>query len=89
MMKVYIKGKSRRAEDREIKTTVYHILKNTEAIGNRTIDYQKLVNRVYEHLDEIRLNVSKDRIIEVIDEMLLEDMIYRVTTSKGMRVGLV
>lgn len=85
----YIKGKKRRAEDREIKTSIYNILRNTEAIGMKTMQYDLLVQRTGEHLEEIRLNYTHERIRNVLNEMILDDMIYRVSTGKDMKVGLV
>ena len=88
MIRAYIKGKRRRAEDREIKTTVYNILKNTEAIGCKTMAYSLLVQRVCEHLEQINLTYTPSRVDEVITEMILENMIYRVTSEHGYNVGL-
>ena len=88
MIRAYIKGKRRRAEDREIKTTVYNILKNTEAIGCKTMAYPLLIQRVCEHLENINLTYKEQRVHEVIEEMILENMIYRVTSSNGFNVGL-
>ncbi len=85
----YVKGKKRRAEDREIKTTIYNILRNTEAIGRKTMQYDLLVQRTGEHLEEIRLNYTPQRVRDVLDEMILDDMIYRVSTGNTMKVGLV
>lgn len=84
----YIKVKQRRAEDREIKTTVYNILRNTEAIGLKTMDYDLLLQRTGEHLEELRLTYTRERLVEIIDEMIHEDILYRVTNEDGIRVGL-
>ena len=81
----YYPQKSRPAEEREIKTTVYNILRNTEAIGNNTMLYDVLVQRVGEHLEEIRLTYEKSSIEDAIKEMVFDDMVY---LTDGM-VGLV
>lgn len=88
MIKGYIRGKTRRAETREIKTTIYNVLKNTEAIGCQTMSYLLLVQRVGEHLEEIRLSYNRGQIVEVLEEMMNDDIIYRVTNEEGLRVGL-
>lgn len=84
MISRYIKLKTRKAENREIKTTIYNILKNTEAIGLKTMDYNLLIQRVGEHLEEIRLTYNDKKIVEIIDEMTKTGMIYQ----KEIRVGL-
>ena len=85
----YIRGKTRQAEDREIRTTVYNILRNTEAIGCKTMSYTLLIQRVGEHLEEIRLTYNTQRVKEVINEMILEDILYRVTGEEDRHIGLV
>lgn len=89
MMTGYIKGKKRRAETREIKTTVYNILRNTEAIGEKTMHYDLLLQRVGEHLEELMLLYEHEKIVEVVHEMIMEDMLYRTTTETGYYIGLV
>ena len=88
MIMGYIRGKTRRAETREIKTTIYNVLRNTEAIGCQTMSYPLLVQRVGEHLEEIRLSYNRGQIVEVLEEMMNDDTIYRVTNEDGLRVGL-
>ena len=84
----YIRGKTRQAETREIKTTIYNIIRNTEAIGLKTMDYDLLVQRCGEHLEELRLNYTRSQIVKVLEEMIHDDILYRVTNEDGIRVGL-
>lgn len=88
MITGYIRGKTRRAEPREIKTTIYNILKNTEAIGLKTMDYDLLVQRCGEHLEELRLNYTRTQIVEILEQMKHDDILYTVTAINGVRVGL-
>ncbi len=84
----YIRGKTRKAETREIKTTIYNIIRNTEAIGLKTMDYDLLVQRCSEHLEELRLNYTRSQIVEILEEMKHDDILYTVTAINGVRVGL-
>lgn len=84
----YVKGRNRSAEDREIKTTIYHILLNTQAMGLQTMDYDMLLSRCAEQLDELRLGYTTERITFAINDMLMDDTLYRVTNDDGYRVGL-
>lgn len=88
MITGYIRGKTRKAETREIKTTIYNIIRNTEAIGLKTMDYDLLVQRVCERLDELRLSYTNDKIVDILEEMIYADIIYRVSNDDGVRVGL-
>ena len=88
MISKYIKGRDRQAEDREIKTTIYHILLNTEVIGLQTMDHDMLISRCAEHLDELRLGYTTERITFAINDMLMDDTLYRVSNDNGYRVGL-
>lgn len=88
MITGYIRGKTRKAETREIKTTIYNIIRNTEAIGLKTMDYDLLVQRCGEHLEELRLNYTRSQIVKVLEEMKHDDILYTVTAINGVRVGL-
>lgn len=88
MINKYIKGRDRQAEDREIKTTIYHILLNTQAIGLKTMDHDMLLARCAEQLDELRLGYTTERITFAINDMLMDDTLYRVSNDDGYRVGL-
>ncbi len=85
----YIRNKKRRVEDREIKTTVYNILRNTEAIGCKTMEYFLLIRRVSEHLTQINLTHNTKQIERCVDEMIYDDMVYRVTNETTIKIGLV
>lgn len=89
MIQGYIRGKTQKAEDRQIKTTIYNILRNTEAIGCKTMEYHMLIQRVGEHLDEIRYTYNTTRIENCLQEMIQDNMIYRVTGENEIRIGLV
>lgn len=84
----YHNVKSRKAEDREIRTTICTILRNTEAIGNSTMEYETLTRRTCEHLENIRLTYTYKQIITILDEMIQEGLLYRVSTTEGMCIGL-
>ena len=88
MIGKYIKGRNRQAEDREIKTTICQILVNTEVIGLQTMDYDMLVSRTGEHLGELNLGYTPERIVDSINTMIQEDTLYRVSNDNGYRVGL-
>lgn len=89
MIQGYIRGKQRKAEDREIKTTVYNILRNTEIIGCKTMEYSLLLQRVCEHLEEIRFTYNIPQVEKCVSDMILDNMLYRVTGTDEIRIGLV
>lgn len=79
---------NRRVEDREIKTTIFNILINNEAIGYKTIDYTLLIQLCRERLEDQKLNYTLERIVSVIEEMKKSDLLYTVTTISGDKLGL-
>lgn len=86
----YIKGrKTRKAEKREIKTLIFNALINTEKIGLKTIRYDTLLQRVGEHLEELRLNYTRPLLESCLDEMVHDDQVYRVSSNEGIRIGRV
>lgn len=80
----YLNDKKRPAQNREIKTTIYHILRNTEAIGNKNMPYDLLIRRTTEHLEEIRLTHTTEQVENALNEMLHDDMIYHVDGFVGL-----
>lgn len=87
MINGYIRGKTRKAEDKQIKTLIYNAIINTEKIGNKTISEQLLIQHVCEHMDMLRLNYTLPSVQRCLDEMIEEDKVYRVSTVKGMCIG--
>ena len=85
MISGYIKLKTRKAENREIKTTIYNILKNTEAIGKTKIPKDLLIQRTGEHLEEIRLTYTHQRIEENLQEMIQNKIIYQKEDEVGLK----
>lgn len=53
------------------------------------MQYDLLVQRCLEHLDSINLTVTSERVENVLSEMILENMIYRVSCDDDFKVGLV
>lgn len=88
MIHGYIKGTTRKAEDKQIKTLIYNAIINTEKIGNKTINEALLIQHVCEHMDMLRFNYNIPSVQRCLDEMIQDDKVYRVTTSDGIRVGL-
>lgn len=84
----YIKTSTRLAEDKDIKHTIYEVIKLHETLGNASIDYRVLTQRVQEGLEEKRLDTTPFNIVSCIDDMIQDDLLYRVTSADGIRIGL-
>ena len=82
MIEGYIRGKkTQKATNKQIKTTIYNILRNTETIGQNGMKEETLLQRTQEHMEEIRLITTQRQIQDCLSVLLYEKQVHK--TKKG------
>ena len=82
MIEGYIRGKkTQKATNKQIKTTIYNILRNTEAIGQTGMKEETLLQRTQEHMEEIRLITTQRQIQDCLSILIYEKQLCK--TKEG------
>ena len=82
MIKGHIRGKSQsRASNKQIKTIIYNMLRNTEAIGQTGMKKETLIRRTQEHMEEIKLITTQRQIQDSLSILIYEKQLCK--TKEG------